>query len=209
MPVTGTKLSALADLGIALDGSEHLYMRDSEGNPVKVTLDEIAQYIAVAQSIVPENLPYRGAIVRRTSNLTGLGASNVVTWQEALFDSDSFWSAGAPTRLTVPSGVTKVRLFGGAVFEAGGTAGSVSVYFRRNGGNFAQADDEHHGRNSWRSTTTGFTSNRNAVFSSMIDVSAGDYFEFGADISMSGIDEILADAATFFELQVLEADVSP
>ena len=33
-----------------------------------------------------------------------------IPWDATVYDTDNFWSAGNPTRFTIPSGVSKVRL---------------------------------------------------------------------------------------------------
>jgi hypothetical protein len=59
-------------------------------------------------------LPFRGALLRRSTDFSvgATGTYVAVSWQSAAYDSDGFWDAGQPTRLTVPAGVTKVRLVG-------------------------------------------------------------------------------------------------
>jgi hypothetical protein len=49
-------------------------------------------------------------------------SSYLVAWDAADYDTDSFWSGGSPTRLTIPSGVTKVRLAGGIHLTSDGVA---------------------------------------------------------------------------------------
>ena len=41
------------------------------------------------------------ASVLRSTDLTPYTTGTVITWQSARYDTDSMWSAGAPTRLTV------------------------------------------------------------------------------------------------------------
>jgi hypothetical protein len=45
----------------------------------------------------------------------------VVPWNAVVYDTDAFWSAGNPTRLTVPAGVSKVRLKGNIDWTFGGS----------------------------------------------------------------------------------------
>jgi hypothetical protein len=49
--------------------------------------------------------PFRGARARRTSDQTTANytTETAVPWQEAAADTDGFWSAGTPSRLTVPA----------------------------------------------------------------------------------------------------------
>jgi hypothetical protein len=41
--------------------------------------------------------------------------------ESVVYDTDAFWSAGDPTRLTIPAGVSKVRLEGNIDWTFGGT----------------------------------------------------------------------------------------
>lgn len=56
----------------------------------------------------------RGAKVRITSDDTAVNATSghTLLWDEAVYDTDGFWSAGAPTRLTIPAlkGITHVDI---------------------------------------------------------------------------------------------------
>ncbi|MEQ9173114.1 MAG: hypothetical protein RIL09_00295, partial [Alphaproteobacteria bacterium] len=78
-------------------------------------------------------LPFRGALLRRSTNfsVTTTGAYVAVPWQSAEYDSDAFWDAGQPSRLTVPAGVTKVRIVGNIEWQTSPTSQLVEV--RKNG----------------------------------------------------------------------------
>jgi hypothetical protein len=80
-------------------------------------------------------LPTRRALVEKTADQTGANYSTdtAVSWGAASHDTDSFWSAGAPTRLTVPAGVTSVMV-GGTIVGANVTAGSdMRIRLKKNG----------------------------------------------------------------------------
>lgn len=209
MPIeTGRKLSTL-DLLPANEITEDtlIYLAQPAGEgawePVAVRAGDLAQWIKTAESIVPDNLPWRGARVIRSTNLTGVSSGATVSWSAAQVDTDDFWSAGAPTRLTIPAGVSKVRFYAGLTFELLGAAGTLVVALQKNGAGNVGA-----GVAAWRSGTSGFTTNRNFIIGRMEDVTPGDYFEIQAFFSMSGQDQIIADAFTFFEVEILEADLA-
>jgi hypothetical protein len=44
-----------------------------------------------------------------------------IPWDATVYDTDAFWSAGNPARLTVPAGISKVRLKGNIDWTFGGT----------------------------------------------------------------------------------------
>lgn len=84
--------------------------------------------------------PYRGALLYKTSDqniATAIGTD--VTWDAADDDTEGFYDAGDPTKLTVPvgSGVRKVRVGVGIEWDnAGAGSGIRTVNIRKNGGAF-------------------------------------------------------------------------
>jgi hypothetical protein len=200
----GLKTTELPAIG-GLDGSELLYIVDSDGNSTKIDLATLAQWIITEESIIPDNRPWRGARVARTSTLTGLASGTAIPWQTADIDTDSIFSLGAPTRLTVPNGVTKVRLFTSLQYEDLLTAGTVAITFRKNGASFTGTD--RRGQVTVRSGTTGNNANIVCGFSGALSVAGGDYFEVLSFISMSNQDELQATSQTWFEMEIIEADL--
>jgi hypothetical protein len=162
-----------------------------DGRLVQLTLAELAEWIKVAETIVPSIAPYRGARVVRTSNVTVSGVQ-VVAWQASQRDTDSFWSAGAPTRLTVPAGVSKVRVGAMGRLTSAGTAFQVTTL--KNGAAYAglgtQTSDQQ---------DTG-------CWSDVLDVVEGDYFEVqlftGASRTLEAVTSGVA--RTWFAMQVVE-----
>lgn len=70
---------------------------------------------------------FRGALVKKAADQTTANYSTPadIAWDNAsaVYDTDSIWSSGANTRLSVPSGITKVRVGVGIDLSAV-TAGS-------------------------------------------------------------------------------------
>lgn len=56
---------------------------------------------------------FRGALARLAVN-TGVpnGADTPIAWSGVLYDTDGIWDAASPSRLTVPAGVSRVRITG-------------------------------------------------------------------------------------------------
>lgn len=77
---------------------------------------------------------FMGARIRRTTAWT-LGNNRVITWETAQYDTDTFFTGGAGTRLTIPNGlgITKVRLHTSIWFDTLAAAGLVFVAIRKNG----------------------------------------------------------------------------
>jgi hypothetical protein len=117
---------------------------------------------------------FRGARVRMTADDTAQNATGTltITFDQAQFDTDSFWSAGSPTRLTIPAGVTYVELTGQVYITLSNPDTAASAYITHfNSSSVAQRAVgfrfiEHGGAgNSALVPTTG-----------PIAVTAGDYF---------------------------------
>lgn len=165
-------LTELTDVG-TLSGTQLLYIVDDDGNSRQVTLADLKTFINTDPSIVPSSEPFRGALVYRSSVLSIANASTTVTtWNAEDYDTDSIWSAGAPTRLTVPTGVTKVRLVTQA-FLPNATYTSVVLAILKNGGANSLTVP---GLGTTR-LVPGAEIIRLQCSSAVITVTAGDYFE--------------------------------
>ena len=104
-----------------------------------------------------------------------------------------FWSAGTPTRLTVPAGVTKVRLKGNIDWTFGGS-GYRHVWVHKNGSPFfgmgRESDEGDAGVQS--------------IGSAVVDVTLGDYFELIARQTSGTSKNVAADELTWFAIEVVE-----
>jgi hypothetical protein len=156
-------------------------------------------YFAGDASGLPVLSPtFRGACVVKTSAQTlTSGAGTTVTWDQAQWDTDSFWSAGANTRLTIPSGVSWVRISTNIGWE-NNSSGWRQVNFWRNGSNstFEGAGEHRQGGNSdWSGI---------GASSAPIPVQAGDYFEIRAAHNRGADNDIVAtENRSWFAVEVL------
>ncbi|HSL57759.1 MAG TPA: hypothetical protein VK866_07950, partial [Acidimicrobiales bacterium] len=104
-------------------------------------------------------VPYRGARATLAATKTGVSFPTIVAWDGTSRDTDGFWDATEPARLTVPAGVTKVRLSAFVMLTATSSAGAILLTFRKNrtGTDALQIDGaaESHIRHS----STGFSRN--------------------------------------------------
>jgi hypothetical protein len=134
----------------------------------------------------------------------------VVAWDSTARDTDGFWDAALPTGLTVPAGVTKVRLSAFVMLTATSSAGAVLLTFRKNRTGTDAFPIDGAAESHIRHSSTGFTRNSAAAFTDVLDVVPGVYFDLRVNISGLGtVTTILADS--WFALEVIEvADaVSP
>lgn len=187
------ELTAAGTLG----GTESFYIVDDDGNSRRLSLADLKAFVNTDPTIVPSSVPWRGARVRRTSDLSvTTGVTTNVAWQTATIDTDSIWSGGAPTRLTVPAGVTKVRLFAGVRFASGST-GSRQVIMFMNGATFQ-------GRGALHVPAVTSQPVEINVASGAITVVAGDYFEAIAFHTQGSALAVASHESTWFEMEIVE-----
>jgi hypothetical protein len=114
--------------------------------------------------------PFKGALVKMTADLAvNTQVTQLIAWEEIVYDLGGFWSSLTPSRLTVPAGVTKIRL-NAAVYDSTGGASDFNLFqFHKNGALF-----------------TGSSTLRNhpdigthllSIASPVVEVAEGDYFE--------------------------------
>lgn len=141
-------------------------------------------------------LPFRGALLRRSTNFSvaTTGVYVAVPWQTAEYDSDAFWDAGQPSRLTIPAGVTKVRIVGNIEWQTSPTSQLVEVRKNGNGvlggGSFIVRGD------------SGYSNQMRNLSSAVLPVSAGDWFELAVYVGTAG--ELRGLERTWLAIEVVE-----
>lgn len=136
-----------------------------------------------------------GALVTVDTNVVDPVLPFVIPFDSAAYDTDSIWSAGSPTRLTVPSGYEFVRIGVGIALInfAGGQVQAYSVVVTKNG------VDVYTGRVGCSNTPVVI----NPIGSSVgppIPVVAGDYFECRFDCDDSTV-TIEGSGSTWFSME--------
>jgi len=145
-------------------------------------------------------LPFKGALLQRSTDLTNISFPILIPFESTVYDTDTFWDAANPTRMTVPTGVTKVRLQGSVSPKPSATIGGVFVSFEKNGSGSAVGS----GVFTVRQGTSGYTNNDLAANTAAIPVIAGDYFELRVNSTSSNWDDIQAGNRTWFAVEVVE-----
>lgn len=149
-------------------------------------------------SALPTTLrPFRGALVKLSSAATLAAPPVMVPFATAEYDTDSFFNVSNPTRLTIPAGVTRVRLFANIGFAAGTFSSKSDVYttFQKNGGNNFIGQGV-------TAAASGFTDSGFSAVSAVLTVQPGDYFEVRWNTSRAGT-ATLAQASTCFGIEVV------
>lgn len=189
----------------ALTGSESLHLVQA-GESRETTLDEMAAYVKIAETIVPTNLPYRGARVFRNTDATGITFPIVASWQSADFDTDGFWDFGDPTRLTIPAGITKVRFTAQIDFTSTATAGGLYAGLRKNmtGTGVMSPDVPGLPIAAPSRSTAGYTTNLVSLVSGVLPAVEGDFFDIRLNSTIPAVNSILGNGRTWFEIEVVE-----
>lgn len=141
---------------------------------------------------------HRGALVRKSANQSiPNNAATPVTFDQEEYDTDAFHDVVTNnSRMTVPAGVTKIRLAGGAIYASNST-GVRELWFEKNGASFVGA----------ARTRIDATSGQKDILvthSPVIAVSPGDYFELVANQASGAALNIEAADWTYFSLEVVE-----
>lgn len=141
---------------------------------------------------------HKGALLAMSSNhsLSVSGTEEALVWATVVYDTDGIWSGSAVTRLTVPAGVTKVRLTG-AVRWSAHTTGSRYANIKKNGGHLPGAGTHRGGAGN---TQQDWMSMGGAV----VEVVAGDYFEIVAQQDSGGALNVEAHAMTWFAMEIIQ-----
>lgn len=158
-----------------------------------------AQWVRVGGAILRRAmLPFRGALVRRSTNVT-IGTTGTyfpLSWETAVYDTDTLWASGSPTRLTVPPRVTKVRLVGNIEWDVSPTNQLLEI--RKNG----SATDG--GGSVIVRGDSGYTNQMRNVASAVLPVMPGDWFELAVYIGNSAT--LRGGSRTWFALEIVETD---
>jgi hypothetical protein len=166
----------------------------SGSSPSSGSLDVEADPQTWFAVVALEFAAFRGAMVKLTADKPVADSTDVaIPWDATVYDTDTFWSAGTPTRLTVPAGVSRVRLKGNIDWAFGGS-GYRHVWIDENGGLFfgmgRESDEGDAGVQS--------------IGSAVVDVAPGDYFELIGHQTSGSTKRVAADELTWFAIEVVE-----
>lgn len=165
------------------------------------TVDADGRITAASSVAVSGGGSFRGALVGKSAaqtavNLTGF--ITMLTWDAETYDTDSFHDTSSNTsRITIPSGVSKVELSAGVVIDNFSTGLSGRVYIAKNGVTASyRGTGQDIQKNDWIGSLY-FN-----VCSGPISVAAADYFEVGVQVQTDTSVDI--NANSWFAIKVLE-----
>ncbi len=169
------------------------------GKIPQVNLDETAIEFGDGAAIALK-ARYRGSVARNAADLTAQDYSgsggDVITWDTDVIDTDSIHDVGSDTsRMTVPTGVTKIRLHASIRVEAFTTTNDATAQFSKNGSTLI-------GTGVYELRETGNSEFIQDMHSEVLIVVAADYFEVNMDTE-SDTDVTVATESRF-ELEIVE-----
>lgn len=138
--------------------------------------------------------PARGVRLTLSTDFTlTASGSDTIDWEVEDFDDAGLADvAGAnPSRITVPSGVTRMEFSAGCQVSGTGTADEIFLLIRKNGTTEVARDRQDEPNTRFSTVSTG-----------ILDVVAGDYFEMV--VASEEADDLEAVDNTFFSGQILE-----
>jgi hypothetical protein len=142
---------------------------------------------------------FRGALVTKAAQQSGANYSGVVAiaWDSEVYDTDGIHDPVTNnTRLTVPSGVTKVRLQANVDLTSVTGSSDHVLLINKNGGVFTGTARQR--------LNAGVTVPSHNICSAVVNVAAGDYFEVVLFASDTSIDIRVADGASWFAMEIIE-----
>lgn len=143
---------------------------------------------------------FRGAMVNLTANYNTAASATAynVPWDNMIYDTNSFFDIANPTKLTVPAGVTYVRISCGIIWAASAT-GYRTVTIRKNATGFAGQPQTINTVDATVSQATSVTT------SAPIAVSATDYFECRVTQTSGGALDVVGNITnpTWFAIEVV------
>lgn len=154
----------------------------------------------ITNGIIPSGggAAFRGALVKLSAdeNVT-VSSTTAVPWDAAEYDTDDIWSSGAKTRLTVPTGASKVRLsccINWLVTTA--PAKRYIALIDKNGSAVV-------GGASIQNDSTAFTTQGMSTATAVLAVTPGDYFEVRVHHNDGATEDVEARLETWFAMEII------
>lgn len=139
-------------------------------------------------------MAWKGALVKKASSQVGVDYTSdvTVTFDTDVYDTDAWHDTSSNTsRMTVPSGVTRVRLSANIYFSAATSTQVVTAFFKKNGSELTASVYQHDPVNS--------TNPRKQLISYIDECTAGDYYEFVANAGDATVNVI--EFGTWFAIE--------
>ena len=186
------RLGAVREEDVTFSATGHTHTGGADGENIPTTG-------IVNSAITLEKLASsRGALVYKSADQAIANITLVLlTWNSETYDTDSIHdNVTNNTRLTVPAGVTQVKLKASIRWQ-GNATGDRSVLFLKNNLSFR-------GTNSVVIPGVNASSKGIVLSTPVLDVVAGDYFEMQVYQDSGGSLNIMIDNATYFAMELIK-----
>jgi hypothetical protein len=153
-------------------------------------------------------MTFRGALVYLgTPFATANGVRAMVPWSEVVYDTDNFFNPADPTKLTIPAGITKVKLASSHIW-ANNSSGLRQVVIKKNAG-VNGSDGFFPGCGPGMNNANNQTTSDPHATTAVIPVNEGDFFQSeagqwsGTTLGMA-LDGTGKSRGTWFAIEVME-----
>jgi len=192
---------------INVDRSGSDLINGSASDFVIAASDKIVAFVlnkdAGEYTAAPKLADFRGAFVDKSSNQSiSSSTTTAISFDQEIYDTDDIHDNSTNnTRLTVPTGITRVRLTGNASYGASASnTGRTQVSVLKNSTFFAGA-----GSISLANTSSTFLFGRTInVTTPVVIVSAGDFFELAVFQDSGGSFNVFPTEETWFAMELIE-----
>ena len=187
-----------------LTGADYIAV-ESGGNTRVVTLNEVSSLLLgqtandrVTDAVTCAVTHLNAGATTLDIDLTGNSGGLPLAWSSVSIDTDSIWSVGNPTRLTVPANVTRVQLTFSCTSVLLPSEVTKLFSIRKNGetGKGVAAG--------WESGEDGDSEKSVCLVSPILDVIPGDYFEVFVSDTNEGTASVYTHVSTYFCMQAVE-----
>jgi hypothetical protein len=194
------ELSDLTPVSGVPDTSKFL-VSQPDGSTIRASAEDIANFIRTANGISPAGAPFLGASVTLATTSPDIpnGPLTAVDWDTPTLDTSGIWNPGNPSRLTVPAGVSKVRVWGTVRWEY--HVSGIRVLFLAKNDSFDYQGAG--GEVTIRPYTSGVV-NTLSCSTAPVSVSPGDYFTAQVLQNSGGVLRVLSGYQNSFNMEILE-----
>ena len=194
---TGQNAAVFANVGspgaaVVLQPGDILELQAPPGSPADSALSDISL------RLFGDGDTFRGASARLTADESvANNTTTAIPWDSTVEDVGGFWSALNPTRLTVPTGVTWVRVTGNATWDSN-TSGKRIAWVDKNGVPFVGRPVVEQ-----QAVSSSGSNTRQNLTSGPISVIAGDYFEMKVFQNSGGSRSVLTGNDSWLTIEAL------
>jgi hypothetical protein len=149
---------------------------------------------------VARNRVFSATAIKGGAQTIATSVEVALIWNGTILNDGPMWSAGSPTRLTVPTGVSKVKLNGNIEWDAftAVTGNQINIFIKKNGVGFPGMPLE---QKSLAASTLNWCTN---ISTGVLPVSPGDYFELFV-IQNTGTSKTITSAnRNWFTMEIVE-----